>query len=209
MDIEGRIRSLNANAEWLLSTTEAKALGRPYTEVFGPSLSQRVFSLVLKAGKSGELKAIEATLPSGRRAKLRDRRYHALTGRGRSGHLGHLESAGLHRDRVRVVDAPVLDDFAVLEPVDRPRLDVLEGCASRGRRDPGQAAHISRAADAADENLVLPSEDVLHLEFPVLEDLHYVLVHHLGPGKALRYTRRPAVGWVVAPEVLVDLLQLP
>src|SRR5437879_36350 len=71
MDIEGRIRLLNANAERLLSTTEAKALGQPYTDVFGPSLSQRVFSLVLKAGKSGEVRAIEATLPDGRRAKLR------------------------------------------------------------------------------------------------------------------------------------------
>jgi PAS domain S-box-containing protein len=71
MDVEGRIRSLNANAQRLLSTSEAKAVGRPYTEVFGPSLSQRVFSLVLKGGTSGEVKAIEATLPDGRRAKLR------------------------------------------------------------------------------------------------------------------------------------------
>jgi PAS domain S-box-containing protein len=71
MDLEGRIRSLNANAERLLSTTQVTALGKAYTEVFGPSLSQRVFSLVLKAGKSGEVKAIEATLPDGRRAKLR------------------------------------------------------------------------------------------------------------------------------------------
>jgi PAS domain S-box-containing protein len=71
MDVEGRIRSLNANAQRLLSTTEARAVGRPYTDVFGASLSQRVFSLVLKAGRSGEVKAIEATLPDGRRAKLR------------------------------------------------------------------------------------------------------------------------------------------
>jgi PAS domain S-box-containing protein len=71
MDVEGRIRSLNPNAERLLSTTEARAVGRPYTDVFGPSLSQRVFSLFLKSGKSNEVKAIEATLPDGRRAKLR------------------------------------------------------------------------------------------------------------------------------------------
>src|SRR3989442_1449405 len=71
MDVEGRIRSLNPNAERLLSTTEARAVGRPYTDVFGPSLSQRVFSLFLKSGKSSEVKAIEATLPDGRRAKLR------------------------------------------------------------------------------------------------------------------------------------------
>jgi PAS domain S-box-containing protein len=71
MDVEGRIRSLNANAQRLLSTTETNALGKPYTEVFGPSLSQRVFSLVLKAGQRGDVRAIEATLPDGRRAKLR------------------------------------------------------------------------------------------------------------------------------------------
>ena len=71
MDIEGRIRSLNANAQRLLSTTEGDAVGKSYTDVFGPSLSQRVFSLVLKTGKSSEVRAIEATLPDGRRAKLR------------------------------------------------------------------------------------------------------------------------------------------
>jgi adenylate cyclase len=71
MDLEGRIRSLNANAQRLLSTTERDAIGRPYTDVFGPSLAQRVFSLVLKAGASGEVRSIEATLPGGRRAKLR------------------------------------------------------------------------------------------------------------------------------------------
>ncbi|HEV8535601.1 MAG TPA: adenylate/guanylate cyclase domain-containing protein [Candidatus Limnocylindria bacterium] len=71
MDVDGHIRSLNANAQRLLATTEAQAVGRPYTEVFGPSLSQRVFSLVLKSAKSGDVRAIEATLPDGRRAKLR------------------------------------------------------------------------------------------------------------------------------------------
>lgn len=71
MDVEGRIRSLNANAQRLLSTTEAQAVGRPYTDVFGPSLSQRVFSLFLKSGQSSDVKKIETTLPDGRRAKLR------------------------------------------------------------------------------------------------------------------------------------------
>jgi PAS domain S-box-containing protein len=71
LDVEGRIRSLNANAQRLLSTTEARAVGRPYTEIFGPSLSQRVFSLVLKSGQRGEVKTIDATLPDGRRARLR------------------------------------------------------------------------------------------------------------------------------------------
>ena len=70
MDTDGRIRSLNRNAERLLSTTEAQAVGKVYTEVFGESLSSRVFSLVLKGTKSG-VRNIEATLPDGRRAKLR------------------------------------------------------------------------------------------------------------------------------------------
>jgi adenylate cyclase len=70
MDNEGRIRSLNKNAERLLSISEADAVGRPYTDVFGPSLSSRVFSLVLKGART-DVKTIEATLPGGRRATLR------------------------------------------------------------------------------------------------------------------------------------------
>jgi PAS domain S-box-containing protein len=70
MDTDGRVRSLNKNAERLLSTTEADAVGRSYTDVFGPSLSSRVFSLVLK-GTRGDVRSIEATLPGGRRATLR------------------------------------------------------------------------------------------------------------------------------------------
>jgi PAS domain S-box-containing protein len=71
LDTDGRIRSLNRNAERLLSTTEAEAIGKSYTEVFGDSLSQRVFKLVLRGGAEGEARAIEATLPGGRRARLR------------------------------------------------------------------------------------------------------------------------------------------
>ncbi|HKW79045.1 MAG TPA: adenylate/guanylate cyclase domain-containing protein [Candidatus Limnocylindria bacterium] len=70
MDNDGRIRSLNRNAERLLSTTDADARGKVYTEVFGQSLSARVFSLMLK-GTKGEIRTVEATLPDGRRAKLR------------------------------------------------------------------------------------------------------------------------------------------
>lgn len=70
MDSEGRIRSLNKNAERLLSTTEADAVGKVYSEVFGESLSARVFALMLKGAK-GEIRTVEATLPDGRRAKLR------------------------------------------------------------------------------------------------------------------------------------------
>jgi len=71
LDTEGRVRSLNRNAERLLSTTEADAVGKSYTDVFGESLSQRVFRLMLRGGADGEARAIEATLPGGRRAKLR------------------------------------------------------------------------------------------------------------------------------------------
>src|SRR5919108_447950 len=70
MDNEGRIQSLNTNAERLLSTTEANAVGKVYTEVFGDSLASRVFSLVLKGSKA-DVRTIEATLPGGRRARLR------------------------------------------------------------------------------------------------------------------------------------------
>jgi len=71
LDTDGRIRSLNRNAERLLSTNEADAVGKSYTDVFGESLSSRIFKLMLKGGAEGEARAIEATLPSGRRAKLR------------------------------------------------------------------------------------------------------------------------------------------
>jgi PAS domain S-box-containing protein len=71
LDTDGRIRALNRNAERLLSTTEADSIGKTYTDVFGESLAQRVFKLMLKGGAEGEARAIEATLPSGRRAKLR------------------------------------------------------------------------------------------------------------------------------------------
>lgn len=71
LDTDGRVRALNRNAERLLSTTEADAVGKIYTEVFGESLSQRVFQLMLKGGAEGEARTIEATLPNGRRAKLR------------------------------------------------------------------------------------------------------------------------------------------
>ena len=70
-DEQGRIRSLNRNAERLLTTTEADAVGKSYTDVFGESLSQRSFKLMLKGGAEGEARAIEATLPGGRRANLR------------------------------------------------------------------------------------------------------------------------------------------
>src|SRR5205823_7978373 len=112
---------------------------------------------------------------------------------GGSGHLGHLERAGLHRDGEAVVQAPVLDDLAVLEAVDRPRLDVLDrdsACWSRYSRN---AAHVLGAEGAADEDLVAGGEDVLHLEFAVFERLHRAAVRHLGTFDPLRNAGRTVV----------------
>lgn len=103
LDTEGRIRSLNANAVRLLGASEADAVGRPYTDVFGPSLSSRVFSLVMKGARS-EVKTIEATLPGGRRAKLR-------------------ASAGPLRDRDGGVNGIV---FVADEETSSPKIELLE-----------------------------------------------------------------------------------
>ena len=74
MDGEGRITSLNAAAERLLSTSAETAVGRPYTEVFGRSLADRVLGLFLRVARAGRPDAaqvLEASLPDGRRARLR------------------------------------------------------------------------------------------------------------------------------------------
>ena len=73
MDTEGRITALNPAAERLLSTTQDRAIGVPYPDVFGRSLSSRLVALVARAGRSepGAAHDLEATLPDGRRAKLR------------------------------------------------------------------------------------------------------------------------------------------
>lgn len=73
MDAEGRITALNPAAERLLSTTHDRAVGVPYTTVFGRSLSSRLIPLVARAGRSepGTAHDVEATLPDGRRARLR------------------------------------------------------------------------------------------------------------------------------------------
>ena len=72
MDVEGRIAGLNPAAEQLLGTTEEDALGRPYPEVFGRSLADRMVGLFARAMRQdGAPQLLEATLPSGRRAMLR------------------------------------------------------------------------------------------------------------------------------------------
>ncbi len=73
MDSEGRITALNPPAERLLGTSAEAAAGRLYTEVFGHSLSDRMVGLMLRAGRSepGTAHELEATLPGGRRARLR------------------------------------------------------------------------------------------------------------------------------------------
>lgn len=72
LDPEGRITTLNHAAESLLGVTSAAAAGRSYSEVFGPSLSDRLLRLFLRVGHAaGQSETIAATLPSGRRAVLR------------------------------------------------------------------------------------------------------------------------------------------
>jgi PAS domain S-box-containing protein len=105
LDTEGRIRSLNRNAERLLSTTEADAIGKSYTVIFGESLSHRVFKLMLRGGADGEARPIEATLPGGRRAKLR-------------------ATAGPLKDARGTVNGIV---FVADEDTSSPKLDALAG----------------------------------------------------------------------------------
>lgn len=74
MDTAGRITALNPAAERLLGTTAGDAEGRPYTEVFGPSLASRMVPLFMRASRNapGTPQEMEATLPNeGRRARLR------------------------------------------------------------------------------------------------------------------------------------------
>jgi PAS domain S-box-containing protein len=74
MDDEGRIVDMNPPAEALLNTSLAETAGRPYTDVFGPSLADRLVPLFLRVSRTGsarEPQVVEATLPGGRRATLR------------------------------------------------------------------------------------------------------------------------------------------
>lgn len=74
LDPEGHIVAVNGAAERLFGTSAGEAVGRPYPSVFGPSLSDRMVGLFLRAARSanpdgGHL--VEATLPDGLRATLR------------------------------------------------------------------------------------------------------------------------------------------
>jgi PAS domain S-box-containing protein len=72
MDADGRVTDMNAAAEALLGVALEQARARPYTEVFGPSLADRLVPLAMRAAKRGrEPQTVEATLPGGRRATLR------------------------------------------------------------------------------------------------------------------------------------------
>ncbi len=73
LDTEGLVTMFNAGAEQLLGVSTREAIGRPYPEVFGPSLSDRVPGLFLRVARSHNTTApelVEATLPDGRRASL-------------------------------------------------------------------------------------------------------------------------------------------
>jgi PAS domain S-box-containing protein len=74
MDVEGRITLVNSAAERLLGAEAHQIEGRPYTDVFGPSLSNRLLNLFMRAQRADQTAAVHtitATLPTGRRAVLR------------------------------------------------------------------------------------------------------------------------------------------
>ncbi len=73
MDAEGRLIALNGAAEQILGASSQDALGQPYPAIFGPSLADRLVSLFLHVGRSGDSSQthrLEARLPTGRRAIL-------------------------------------------------------------------------------------------------------------------------------------------
>jgi PAS domain S-box-containing protein len=74
MDTEGRVTSLNAAAERLLAPNAGDAIGKPYTDVLGPSLADRMVGLAMRVARSkasSEPQIVRATLPDGRRVMLR------------------------------------------------------------------------------------------------------------------------------------------
>lgn len=85
MDTEGRITAMNPAAEKLLGVEGDTAVGRLYPEVFGRSLADRMIGLFLRTGRGqrGEAHELEATLPGGRRARLRANAGPVLDGDGK------------------------------------------------------------------------------------------------------------------------------
>lgn len=74
MDLTGTITMLNRAAERLLSTTASAAVGHLYTEVFGPSLANRMVPLLLRCYRShdqGSAHVFPVTLPDGRQTTIR------------------------------------------------------------------------------------------------------------------------------------------
>ncbi len=73
MDTAGRITMLNVVAEQLFGIRAESAIGCLYPDVFGPSLAHRMLRLYILASRAGSAAAhtLTATLPDGRRAKLR------------------------------------------------------------------------------------------------------------------------------------------
>lgn len=74
LDTAGKVTAFNRGAEQLFTVGREDALGKPYTAVFGPSLSDRVVKLLLYAGgqeRAAEAQRLTATLPSGEVASLR------------------------------------------------------------------------------------------------------------------------------------------
>jgi PAS domain S-box-containing protein len=73
-DVEGRLTTLNGAAEQLFGVSSQQALGRLYTTILGPSLSDRLVGLFLHTARSGDpsqTREVRASLPSGRQVILR------------------------------------------------------------------------------------------------------------------------------------------
>jgi PAS domain S-box-containing protein len=74
MDPEGRITGVNAAAARIFCIDEHEALGRPYTRVFGASISNRLLRLFMRASRAedhGSLQEMQVKRPDGQPLTLR------------------------------------------------------------------------------------------------------------------------------------------
>jgi serine/threonine-protein kinase len=73
MDLNGRITSINVEAEELLGVAAVDSVGQPYPAVLGSSLSDRLVALFFRVARSRDAttpQILAATLPNGRRVLL-------------------------------------------------------------------------------------------------------------------------------------------
>ena len=74
LDTDGNVTMLNGHAQRLLGCDLETALGMPYAQVFGTSLSHRLIGLFMRSTRDGDSTLphlVRANLPSGRRVELR------------------------------------------------------------------------------------------------------------------------------------------